>query len=649
MGKVIGIDLGTTNSCVAVMEGKEPEVIANSEGGRTTPSMVGFANDGERLVGQTAKRQAVTNPTRTVFSVKRFMGRRFDEVAEEIREVPFTVKSGARDLAAIEIDGEGFAPPEISAVVLQKMKATAEDYLGEAVTQAVVTVPAYFNDAQRQATKDAAAIAGLEVLRIVNEPTAAALAYGLNRETSSEKIAVYDLGGGTFDISILELGDGVFEVKSTNGDTHLGGDDFDQKIIDWIADEFQDAEGIDLRQDPMALQRLKEAGEKAKCELSSSGTTEIHLPFVTADQTGPKHVQMTLTKAKFEQLVEDLVERSKGPCIQAMKDAGLSNSEIDEVILVGGSTRMPLVQDAVKELFGKEPHRGVNPDEVVALGAAIQAGVLAGEVDDVLLLDVTPLSLGIETMGGVLTKLIERNTTIPTKKSQVFSTAADSQPSVEVHVLQGDREFAKDNRSLGRFHLDGIPSAPRGMPQIEVSFDIDANGILNVSAKDKGTNKEQSVRIESSSGLSSAEVEQMQKDAEANAEGDKAKREQVDKRNAADQLVYATQKSLDEHGDKLSPEVREPIEQALAATKKALEGDDEDASTAPAIDAAVENLQTTSQKIAEVLYADAQAQQTTAEQDPTAASADSSSQDPASAEKKDQTRDDAVDADYEVV
>jgi molecular chaperone DnaK len=649
MGKVIGIDLGTTNSCVAVMEGKEPEVIANSEGGRTTPSMVGFANDGERLVGQTAKRQAVTNPTRTVFSVKRFMGRRFDEVAEEIREVPFTVKSGARDLAAIEIDGEGFAPPEISAVVLQKMKATAEDYLGEAVTQAVVTVPAYFNDAQRQATKDAAAIAGLEVLRIVNEPTAAALAYGLNRETSSEKIAVYDLGGGTFDISILELGDGVFEVKSTNGDTHLGGDDFDQKIIDWIADEFQDAEGIDLRQDPMALQRLKEAGEKAKCELSSSGTTEIHLPFVTADQTGPKHVQMTLTKAKFEQLVEDLVERSKGPCIQAMKDAGLSNSEIDEVILVGGSTRMPLVQDAVKELFGKEPHRGVNPDEVVALGAAIQAGVLAGEVDDVLLLDVTPLSLGIETMGGVLTKLIERNTTIPTKKSQVFSTAADSQPSVEVHVLQGDREFAKDNRSLGRFHLDGIPSAPRGMPQIEVSFDIDANGILNVSAKDKGTNKEQSVRIESSSGLSSAEVEQMQKDAEANAEGDKAKREQVDKRNAADQLVYATQKSLDEHGDKLSPEVREPIEQALAATKKALEGDDEDTSTAPAIDAAVENLQTTSQKIAEVLYADAQAQQATAEQDPTAASANSSSQDPSSAEEKDQTRDDAVDADYEVV
>ena len=645
MAKVIGIDLGTTNSCVAVMEGKDPAVISNAEGGRTTPSMVGFAKDGERLVGQTAKRQAVTNPRNTIFSIKRFMGRRFEEVSQEIAEVPYEVSKGARDLAVVKAAADEFTPPEISAMILQKMKQTAEDYLGEEIKQAVITVPAYFNDAQRQATKDSGAIAGLEVLRIVNEPTAAALAYGLDKEGRNEKIAVYDLGGGTFDISILELGDGVFEVKSTNGDTHLGGDDFDQRVIDWIAEEFEQAEGIDLRKDPMALQRLKEAAEKAKCELSSAGSTEINLPFITADQTGPKHVQTSLSRAKFEQLVEDLVQRTRLPCEQALRDAEITAAEVDEVILVGGSTRMPKVQELVQELFGKEPHKGVNPDEVVAVGAGIQAGILSGDVDDVLLLDVTPLSVGIETLGGVMTRLIERNTTIPTKKSQVFSTAADNQPSVEVHVLQGEREFARDNRTLGRFHLDGIPAAPRGMPQIEVTFDIDANGILNVSAQDKGTNKEQSIRIEASSGLSQEDIESMQKDAEAHAEEDKTRREQVDKRNEADQLVYASEKSLGEHGDKLSAEDRKPVEDAIAELKKVLEEDEDTA----AIDAAVQKLNAASHKLAEIMYQEAQQQAGAAGGDGPPESGEAGGEARPSGAGNEPGPSGAVDADYEVV
>ena len=626
MGKVIGIDLGTTNSCVAVMEGGDPVVIPNSEGGRTTPSVVAFTKDGERLVGQVAKRQAVTNPGNTIYSIKRFMGRRYDEVPNEIHEVPYKVVS-SNGLSAVKIGDSTYTPPEISAMVLQKMKQTAEDYLGEKVTQAVITVPAYFNDAQRQATKDAGKVAGLDVLRIVNEPTAAALAYGLDKK-SDEKIAVYDLGGGTFDVSILELGDGVFEVKSTNGDTHLGGDDFDQRLIAFLADEFKRDNGIDLRKDPMALQRLKEAAEKAKCELSSSMSTDVNLPFITADASGPKHLNITLSRSKFEQLVDDLIERTKRPCIQAIKDAGLSASEIDEVILVGGSTRIPKVQQIVKELFGKEPHRGVNPDEVVAVGAAIQAGVLAGEVTDVLLLDVTPLSLGIETLGGVLTKLIERNTTIPTRKTEVFSTAADSQSSVEIHVLQGEREMAVDNRTIGRFHLDGIPPAPRGVPQIEVTFDIDANGILNVSAKDKGTSKEQNIRIEASSGLSDAEIDKMVKDAQGHAAEDKKKREGIEVRNQADQQVYQTEKQLKEMGDKLKPETSAKVEEAVNKVKDALKGSDSDA-----IKSANENLTQVWHQVAGELY-----QQASAEGQPQGAPDDKSS-----------SKDGAVDAEFEVV
>jgi molecular chaperone DnaK len=599
MAKVIGIDLGTTNSVVAVMEGGTPAVIPNQEGSRLTPSVVAFTKDGETLVGQVAKRQAITNPENTVFSIKRFMGRRYDEVLHEIALVPYKVVKAPNGDARIDIRGKQYSPPEIAALVLRKLKEAAEAYLGSKVIEAVITVPAYFNDSQRQATKDAGKIAGLEVLRIVNEPTAAALAYGLDQK-KDEQIAVYDLGGGTFDISILEIGQGVFEVKATNGDTHLGGDDFDQRVIDWIADEFKKENGIDLRRDRMALQRLKEAAEKAKVELSSTVQTEINLPFITADQTGPKHLVMSLSRAKLESLVADLVERTVEPCRKAMKDAGVTASDVDEVILVGGQTRMPKVQELVKQLFGREAHQGVNPDEVVAVGAAVQGAVLSGEVKDVVLLDVTPLSLGVETLGGVMTVLIPRNTTIPAKKSEIFSTAADNQTSVEVHVLQGERPLAKDNRTLGRFHLEGIPPAPRGMPQIEVTFDIDANGILNVSARDTASGKQQQITITASSGLSKGEVDRMVKEAEMHAAEDARRRQEVEQRNQADSLVYSTERALAEHGGKLAEEPRKAIEQALGEAREALKGNDLER-----IRRAQEALTRAAQPLTEVMYRDA--------------------------------------------
>ncbi len=638
MGKIIGIDLGTTNSCVAIMEGGDPKVIANAEGNRTTPSVVAFTDSEERLVGQIAKRQAVTNPTRTLYAIKRLIGRKFtdQEVKRSIEISPFKIVEGSHGSVSVDVNSKVYRPAEISAMVLTKMKQTAEEYLGEEVTDAVVTVPAYFNDSQRQATKDAGKIAGLNVLRIINEPTAASLAYGLDKK-GEEKIVVYDLGGGTFDVSILEIGDGVFEVKSTNGDTFLGGEDFDMRVVNWLADEFKREQGIDLRKDKMALQRLKEEAEKAKMELSTTKETDINLPFITADASGPKHLNLKLSRAKLESLVEDLVERTVGPCRTALKDAGLNPSQIDEVILVGGMTRMPLVQQKVKEIFGKEPHKGVNPDEVVAIGAAIQGGVLQGDVKDVLLLDVTPLSLGIETLGGVTTKLIEKNTTVPTKKSQIFSTAADNQPAVSIHVIQGEREMAADNKTIGRFELADIPPAPRGVPQIEVSFDLDANGILSVSAKDLGTSKEQSIRITASSGLTKDEIERMTKDAELHAEEDKRRKELVETRNSADAMIHATEKSLKDLGDKVDAATKGTVEKEIAHVKQVKDSDDVEA-----IKAAVEALTQASHKLAELMY------QQAAKENPDSAGGAGGGAGGGGAKAK-KNDDDVVDADFEEV